>query len=47
MIQLKLLEKLEQAKLKISRWKEKIKIRAETSEMETKRTIQWNKKLIF
>jgi hypothetical protein len=37
---LKLLEKQEQAKPKRSRWKEKLKVRADINEMETKRTPQ-------
>jgi hypothetical protein len=35
MMHLKLLEKQEQVNSKFSRWKEVIKIRAETNEMET------------
>jgi hypothetical protein len=37
---LKLLEKQEQVKPKISRWKEILEIRAEINEMEAKQTIQ-------
>jgi hypothetical protein len=40
MLHLKLLEKQEQAKLKPSRRREIIKIRAEINEIETKKTIQ-------
>jgi hypothetical protein len=40
MLHLKLLEKQEQAKLKTSRMREIIKIRAKINEIETKKTIQ-------
>jgi hypothetical protein len=38
MIQLKLLEKQEQIKPKISKWKEIIKIKAEINEIKTRQT---------
>jgi hypothetical protein len=44
MLHLKLPEKQEQAKLKTSRRREIIKIRAEINEIETKKTKQTNKK---
>jgi hypothetical protein len=40
MVYLKLLEKQEQTKLKTSRWREIIKIRAEINKIKTKETIQ-------
>ena len=46
-LQLKALEKEEQNNSKSSRTQEIIKIRAETNEIETKETIQQNKKLVL
>jgi hypothetical protein len=40
MMHLKVLEKQEQAKLKTSRWRKIIKIRAEIKKIETKKNIQ-------
>jgi hypothetical protein len=40
MMHLKLLEKQEQTKLKTSKWREIIKIRAKINDIETKQTIQ-------
>jgi hypothetical protein len=40
MMHFKLLEKQEQTEPKISRWREKIKVRDEINEIETKQTIQ-------
>jgi hypothetical protein len=54
MLHLKLLQKGEQTKSKVSRWREIIKVRAEMNEIETKKkkkkkhtNNQWNKKLVL
>jgi hypothetical protein len=47
MMHLKTLDKQEQAKPKISKWKEIIKIKEEINEMEIKRTTQKMKQRVY